>query len=512
MLHGLIAGALVMVTALKALATVLWGWGTLGNRFRGEPSRAMPSAPDTPLGALAAVLRSAHPDQTGIGLIEDDLEAFALRARLARESVRSLDLMHYVWSSDLTGRLLMAEVLAAADRGVRVRLLLDDIGAGHSHRLFLALHAHPRIELRLFNPAIALGDGLERGIGMAWRMATVSRRMHGRAWIADGAMAISGGRNIGDACFRGRTPGGLHDLDLLILGPVTDQLADLFDSFWNSGLALPITATPDRHPRRRARALARIARTRELPEAQPFIQAADQATAPAARITSWNAQTRLLADPPQKTLGTLDGDPLTDTLAALLRDARQRLRLAAPHFAPGEAGTRALGQLARQGTSVEVLTTSLAATDVIGEYLAYARQRPALLRAGVRLHEARPTRKVALSLTGLGGTGLHTKICTLDGRLAFVGSLIFDRGAGALNADMGLLLADPRLVARIDTLIAAETDRAWQLALTSGDRLQWREGHEEGPRSHIHDREPMASLWRRACARLLGWLPVGSRL
>ena len=219
---------------------------------RGRGASRPPSPPvaeqATPLDRLVLPMIRARPGQSGLMLLDGNLDAFAIRALAARRAGRSLDLQYYIWRNDLTGRLLAGELVEAADRGVRVRLLLDDINTRGYDKTLLALDAHPSIAVRLFNPSRNRDGALRRGLEMLLRAVTVTRRMHNKAWIADGRLAVVGGRNVGDAYFDAAATANFRDLDLLVLGPAVQQAEAIFDSYWNSSAVIPI-AGARRRPR-----------------------------------------------------------------------------------------------------------------------------------------------------------------------------------------------------------------------------------------------------------------------
>src|SRR5690554_1010415 len=197
--------------AASFLAVLSYGY--FARRSLGAPSHALETELSaTELDRAIAPMLERHDGQSGLALISGNLDAFAVRALSARAAGRSLDLMYYYWKGDLTGRLLMKEVLGAADRGVRVRLLIDDINTRGLDRAYRALDTHPNIAVRLFNPSRARHGGLRRGIEMVLRFFSVTRRMHNKAWIVDGRLAIVGGRNIGDAYFGAAETSNFRDI------------------------------------------------------------------------------------------------------------------------------------------------------------------------------------------------------------------------------------------------------------------------------------------------------------
>lgn len=466
---------------------------------------AEPAAPPADIAALCA----RHPGASGLLLLPSDTGAFAARMALARQARHRLDLMYYIWEEDLTGKLLLSEVLAAADRGVQVRLLLDDIGFTSHDRLLQALNSHKAIAVRLFNPTRAAKGSTRRWLEIALRFFSMTRRMHNKAWIADGTAAVLGGRNIGDAYFGASSQSNFHDLDLLVIGPVVDQATALFDRFWDGAPVQPV-----REPRSDIRLRPHLAALRGLlhsPEVQPYLAHLPPPPFPPPETAlHWCADARLVADPPEKALGRKGRNRLMATLRPLIGAARDRIAITSPYFVPGRNGTRRLTALAAKGIRVSVLTNSLAATDVAAVHGAYARYRLPLLQGGVRLHELRAVaRRRRLSLRGRTNASLHTKAFTIDGTTGFVGSLNFDPRSASLNTEMGVLFTAPALVAEMEALFAAETAPAvsHRLSLDENGRPVW-----TGDHGRLYHHDPGVPPYRRLLAWLMGLLPLESQL
>ncbi len=513
MLQWLVIAALLAGGVFLASTVAVWVWGRFARRAGGPPAHALARQPDGGiLDRRILPLTDSHPGQTALALLTSNTDAFAARALLAQTAVRSLDLMYYIWEDDLTGRLLLGRLLAAADRGVRVRLLLDDVGVQARDRVFLALNAHPGIEIRLFNPTRARRGGLRRGIEMGLRLFSVTRRMHNKAWIADGRAAIIGGRNIGDAYFDAAEVSNFRDLDLLALGAVVDQAETVFDGFWNSGLALPVRALAQEGPEvpslRRLRA-GLLALNRQG-DARPYLAHVRARTAllraDASRLI-WCAAARLVADPPEKAMGKQGENWLMRAVTPILMAARRDIAITSPYFIPGAEGTAQLAAIAARGVQVAVLTNSLAATDVAAVHGGYARYRPALLRAGIRLFELRPAlRRRRLSFRGATNASLHTKAFAVDGATGFIGSLNVDPRSASLNTEMGVIFEAPELIGQMATIFAEETsaDFSSALQIDAAGHLRW-----QGAPGRT---DPGTRWWRRAFARLVGWLPLDSPL
>ena len=234
--------AFIVLALLSALA--LWSWGRFAAGAQGDATQALPvAAADTRLDRLVQPLLDVHPPEaSGAALLDDAVQAFVARARTARAAERSLDVQYYIWRHDLTGRLLEHELMAAAERGVRGRLLIDDMGSPGRDDALLAMDAHPNLEVRLFNPARNRAGGFRRAIEMGLRFVGFNRRMHNKAWVADNRVAIVGGRNVGDEYFDASDAMNFQDADLLLLGPAVAQTSVIFDAFWNSAAVVPLHA------------------------------------------------------------------------------------------------------------------------------------------------------------------------------------------------------------------------------------------------------------------------------
>jgi putative cardiolipin synthase len=514
---------LVAVAGLFAAASfvAVYSWGRFARRARGAPSSALPTADDGTLldRGVSALVKDAG-GASGLAGLSDNLDAFAARALAARSAGRSLDLMYYLWHHDLTGKLLEHEMLAAADRGVRVRLLLDDINTRGRDPFYLALDTHPGIEVRLFNPSLAREGALRRGLEMILRAFAVTRRMHNKAWIADGRIAIVGGRNVGDEYFDATEAESFHDLDLVLLGPAVAEAESVFDRFWNSAQTIPIRALARPRRRRRARLDALRVRLSDLAvgtTARPYLERVRERLSVVGMFADgirihWTDSARVVSDPPEKALARGAGNWLMREIFPAIGTATRTVEITSPYFVPGAEGTRALVGLVAKGVDVAVLTNSLAATDVAAVHGGYAPWRRPLLQGGVRLYELRPDAdRQRISLFGSRGASLHTKAFTVDGRQGFVGSFNFDPRSAALNTEMGVLFEDDGLAAEMQALFARETrpDMSYRLRLDSG-ALIW-EGEMDGA-VRVSLREPEATAMRRLVATTVGWLPVHSQL
>ncbi len=507
----------VVLSAASFLAVA--SYGHFARSAQGEPSHAFDRHPaftilDKGIGQRVA----AAGGRNGLMLVSDNLDAFALRVLAARAAGRSLDLMYYYWKDDLTGRLLANEIVQAADRGVRVRLLLDDINARGRDRIYLALDAHPNIAVRLFNPARARDLGIRRGLEMVLRAVAINRRMHNKAWIADGRLAIVGGRNIGDEYFDAGKDANFRDLDLAMAGPVVQQTETVFDDYWNSEAAMPIKVlvrSPEARLERLRQSHAALA-TQD--DARPYMERVLSRISVSSMLdigltVHWTSEARVVADPPEKVMGKGSTNWMMGTLMPVIASADRRVSITSPYFVPGPEGVRGLTRMARAGVDVAVLTNSLAATDVAAVHGGYARYRKPLLAGGVRLYELQPfAPKGRMSLFGSRSASLHTKAFTIDGDTGFVGSFNFDPRSMSLNTEMGVLFVAPDLVAGMDAIFEeeAQPQMSWRLSLGEDAKLRWQ--GQPGNALEVRTKEPEATPARRAVAAVVGWLPVESQL
>lgn len=514
-------GLAAALLALLSTAAV-YSYGRFVRGALGEPGHALPVAADETLfDRIVAPLTAARPGQSGMALLDDNVAAFALRAFAAREAGRSLDLQYYIWHADRTGTLLLRELLRAADRGVRVRLLLDDVNAQDKDASLLALDRHPLIEVRLFNPGRNRDGVWLRAVELLLRAVSLNRRMHNKAWIADGRVAIVGGRNIGDEYFDASGRVNFQDTDLMLVGPAVEQTSAIFDAFWNSRAVIPIAALHPSTPAEPLEALrARLdAAAGQAPDS-PWVQSLTGPGGVAARLTgrqplTWSERVRVVSDPPEKASPVAAGQSrehwLLNELLPLVGEARREALLVSPYFVPGEEGSRWLAQRVQEGVDVRVLTNSLAATDVALVHAGYSRYRRPLLDGGIRIHELKAVQRTRIGLVGSSGASLHTKAMVVDGLHGFVGSFNIDPRSAQLNTEMGVLFSDEELAGRLRRMFLrfSGPEASYRLQ-NGGDGLRWIDGEGPGARTWTHD--PETGFWRRALIAVMRWLPIESQL
>jgi putative cardiolipin synthase len=493
------------------LFVALAGCASLPKDVERPPSSALADTGDTRLGLALAPAVAANPGKTAIHALRDGRDAFAARVLLARAAERSLDVQYYIWHDDITGNLLCEALWQAAERGVRVRLLLDDNNTKGLDDDIAALDAHPNIEIRLFNPYANRGWRLGE---LAVDFSRLNRRMHNKSFTADNQAAIVGGRNIGDEYFGAEGAVAFQDLDVLAAGAVVPEVSAEFDAYWNSASAYPAASLIPAPKAADTTVREGWAKLHEQPEAGRYLDAVRETSlirdllARSLQLDWMGA--RVVSDDPAKVLSPLertDLNMLPRMQAAVGKPARE-LDLVSPYFVPTEAGTAALREMAQSGVRVRILTNSLAATDVTPVHAGYSNYREALLRAGVHLYELKPSaQQKSVQRSGIGGSShasLHAKTFAVDRSRIFVGSFNFDPRSARLNTEMGVVLESPALAARLSgALDAMLPSDAYEVRLSPDGRgLEWIEGDVH------HSSEPGVGWLRRTWVGFLSILPI----
>ena len=477
---------------------------------------------ETALGRSVVEQITLHPGQSGIYPLVSGMEAFSVRASLAESAERTLDLQYFIVREDTTTQLLLYRVLRAAHRGVRVRLLIDDLDAAGKDFDLASFAAHPNIEVRAFNPFASRGPlGLSQLLEFLGDPARLNRRMHNKLWIADNAIAIVGGRNLGDEYFDAHGEVNFSDLDMLAAGSVVRDISRSFDDYWNSEWAVPIeafVATPLGAEQLAAfeRVLeARLESFRDTDYARILRETRLGLQLRSGQLPLIPADAIALYDPPAK-ISRSDADAAPRQIfASRMRpivDAVQReVILISPYFIPSDEGIAVLGAVARRGVRVRVLTNSLASTDYVPlAYAGYARLRARLLATGLELYEMRPEPRDAGGSRRPGassGAYLHTKAIVVDRRHVVIGSMNLDPRSRLHNTEVAVLLESTELGGRLGTLFdeAVRPARAFRVERAGrGQETELVWVTEEAGKEVRYDREPLAGFWRRLLAKLLG--------
>lgn len=469
---------------------------------------------ETRLGRSVSPRARLHPGQSGIVELRDGRDAFAARVLLADTAERTLDLQYYIWRDDMSGALLFAALCRAADRGVRVRLLLDDNNTAGLDAFLGALASHPNIDVRLFN---AFRLRRWRPLEYLTDFARLNRRMHNKSFTVDGEVAIVGGRNIGDEYFDANQETSFVDLDVMAVGPVVSDIASDFERYWRSESARSVESVLGRaRPASVREVIAMAEKVIGEPAAVAYVNALQSCAFVhdllAGSVEYRWAAARVVSDDPAKGLGRQRRHgTMLERLFAVLNVPQHELQLISPYLVPTRAGERALAELARDGVQVSILTNSLEATDVPIVHAGYAKRRRKLLKAGVVLYELMRTSRVRSRrdrrFTGSSGSSLHAKTFSVDCDRVFVGSFNLDPRSASLNTEMGLLIESPALAARIAAAFAEDIpSRSYRVSLNAAGKLQWVEQQEDGTR--VHTTEPGTTWRKRLGVALMALLPI----
>ena len=472
------------------------GCATLPEKLpKGPVSRAMPPQQSGTLAGLETRLLPKVADGSGFHLLDSNEDALRWRLALVDSAEHSLDLQYYFWFADDSGDLLMKHVFDAADRGVKVRIILDDISTWIEKHNTLkvrdweaaVLNAHPNMELRLFNPWRSRSHA-GRIVEFLRHMTRANQRMHNKLMIADNRAAILGGRNIGDEYFGYSPESNFRDLDVLGVGPVARQTSDVFDRFWNSSWVVQVKELK-LHPKRqdvRARRRSLVATAKESTVLQRFpLQRGDWDTAVADLTASIDAgQSRVVTDVPAAAATDGASRAVRHRMPAAIRElmegAQKELLIDNAYVIPEQVDIDLFHELTARGVKIRMLTNSLASQDVPAVNSHYKTWRKELIEAGVDLYETRAHAAIQPLVADTPPThaefmGLHVKAIAVDGKRVFIGSMNLDRRSNDLNSEMGVLVESEPLGRRLSALMERDMrpENAWRLSLNSHGRVEW---------------------------------------
>ncbi len=476
---------------------------TLPDHHHARPSTAYSDPESTVAGSMFAEEISEQNDDSGFVLLDTGPEAFAFRDVLAGVADKTLDVQYYLWKSDVAGLRLTQGLVNAADRGVRVRFLLDDQHAGDDEHILLELDQHPNIEIRLFNP---FSNRQLRALDYLVDLDRVNRRMHNKLFIADNAVAIVGGRNVSDEYFGIDANANFRDLDLLTIGPAVREMSAAFDDFWNHRLAIPVSAlagTQSNGEIHASEGSAEISSGKRETNSR-FVSALESI-----RDEIIWAPGEVLYDDPGKVVGK--GSPVVaDRLARLLKSVDEELLIESAYLVPDRHIIKQLEKLTSDGVRVRILTNSLASNDVVAAHTGYARHRATLLRADVELYELRHDAGMVRFAETVGDpiVTLHTKAVVFDRSRVFVGTFNIDPRSTYTNTEIGVVVDSPELSEQVAQFVEQGMlpEYSYQAVLGNGiSEVEWTGSEASGER---HTMEPNVGLWRRVNALLWSMLPV----
>ena len=484
--------------------------GCATTRLPHDFSEAIPAS-ESAFGRSIQIQAAAHEGRSGFRLLPNSSEAFRARAELIRNAQKSIDLQYYIVHNGLSTRALVNEMLLAADRGVRIRMLLDDTATDGQEEVIATLAVHPNIHIRVFNP-LHLGRStvVTRTMGRLLDLSQQHRRMHNKLWLADNSAAIVGGRNLGDEYFDAKPDLNFTDMDLLCIGPVAEQLGHSFDQYWNSALSQSIsdfqinkpTAQDLLESRQRLEQSLQSSRTEHRAlynhlmtyQTRPQFETWRKQLIWAHSTAMWDAPSKVLAD----------GEPARALLMATqlrpeLDGVSNELIMMSAYFVPQKSGMDYLLGRADAGVDVRLLTNSLEATDVPAVHGGYAPYRKTLLEHGVKLYELRrqpddPGRSSSFGFSGGSDSSLHTKAMILDKQKVFIGSFNFDPRSVFWNTEVGVLVDSPELAGyvRQAALEGMAPAMSYQARLENGEVVWFT---EDDGRQHTLRKEP-GGKWR----------------
>ncbi|MGD2075169.1 MAG: phospholipase D family protein [Gammaproteobacteria bacterium] len=465
---------------------------------------------------------SAHPGHSGVLLVPGGAWGFRARVGLSNQAEKTIDAQYYIWEDDATGRILSERILRAADRGVRVRMLVDHVTLGNKDFSLARIDRHPNVEIRLFNP---FTNRRFRGLEMLFSLERLNHRMHNKAFIVDNAIAIVGGRNIGDNYFGIDTVENFRDLDLALVGPVVQEVSSSFDEYWNSELAVPVSvvikepSSAEELQARQADLYRWVAELDGFP--YPIDTTSDAVIARLEDLRSdiiW-APAKVLFDEPDKLQS--DSEDVMDHLIALGQHKESELLVESAYVIPGPENVERVRLNSERGIRQRLLTNSLATNDVAAAHAGYAKYRRDLIRNGVEVYELRPdarsVKKNWSLLAGRSKASLHTKAGVVDRRLVLIGSFNIDPRSTSLNTEIVIVVDSRELAAQVIEFMddGARPENSYRVMLetdseTGAERLVWIT-KTDGEESRYYS-EPEASLWRRFSTWLIGLLPIEKHL
>src|SRR5580692_8962217 len=489
--------------AFAALMLLLAGCVGLPRHVEKTRSTALPDPSTTSLGRLVAG-DEAGKNLSGIRLLSSGEEALAALIALADHAERTLDIQYYIIHDDDSSRLLLHHVGLAADRGVRVRILVDDLNTAGEDRRFLHLGQHANIEVRVFNP---FPNGRfatwTRFVASATDIRRINHRMHNKLFVADNALAITGGRNIGDQYFTRDQYNNFIDLDVVAAGAIVPELSASFDAFWNSKYAYPIASVASP---------AGAEPASPPPADAAFVQSADwlEGELESGKVDLTWVPATVLADRPAKIASESSSEEevtIANDLATLMRSARQELIVISPYFVPGNDGVALFAKLVSEGVHIRILTNSLASTDSPVVHYGYARYRVALLKLGIELSEVRPKlgqKRARFHPFRGSNESLHAKALVIDQKTVFIGSMNMDSRSARFNSELGLVMRSADIARQVTSLLDdISADGSYKLQLVGhSNQIEWSSGEPGSQKTWFIDPETTRSqrFWLKVLA------------
>ncbi len=479
----------------------------------------------TTLAKIVTPLVQQNPNLTGYHTLYDPLEALAARLSLINKAEKTLDLQYYIWDNDKIGALALHAIIKAADRGVKVRLLIDDNNSKKMEGIYLALSQHQNIEVKLFNP---YRFRQHRAMDLILDLKRMNRRMHNKSFIADNEIALIGGRNMSNQYYNASDNYQFSDLDVMLVGQAVREISESFDDYWNHPYAYSVKyiVHPADHQLRFPSLKQQLENHYEQVNVQNYLDLANRSNA----FNEWLyhgiafdwSTAEVVKDSPEKIRAKAKKqDHVNFQLLQQIQVPQQRLDLVSAYFVPEKNGAKMMTDMANRGVKVRVLTNSYAANDVAVVHAFYSKYRERLLKNGVQLYEFLPAldknaqnknngaieRRAKISHNGLSRSSLHAKLFALDNAQVFIGSFNFDPRSAYLNTEIGVIIHSPTLAKTIHTTLDNNLDEyAYRVSLNPKGRITWTRKTPVGELTT--DKEPRMRWWQRYSLKALSWLPL----
>ena len=516
-----------MLAIYCSIAITVTGCNTLPkHKIESIPETALQvDTAQTTLAQIIQPLQEQHPDLTGYLVLFEPLEALATRLSLIDKAEKRLDLQYYIWDNDKVGSLALHALIRAADRGVKIRLLIDDNNAKSTEGIFLALAQHPNIEVKLFNP---YRFRKYRALDMILDLKRINRRMHNKSFIADHQVALIGGRNMTNQYYNVSDNYQFSDVDVMLVGTAVKDISHSFDEYWSHEYAYKVQEVVNQS----AHHLSYESLKRQLDEhyervtVQNYLDLTSNSQAIDSLMSrdiqlDW-VKAEVVKDSPDKIKSKAKKkEHLNFQLIQHLEQPEKNVDLISAYFVPEKKGAKMLTDLAKDGVKVRVLTNSFKANDVAVVHAFYGKYRQNLLEHGVQLYEFLPAlnkndldkntedlaKKAKVSIKGLSRSSLHAKLMALDEKQVFIGSFNFDPRSAYLNTEIGVLLNSPPLAQAVHTTMDENLSKyAYKLVLDANKKITWQRQTPQGP--VIYTKEPRMKWWQRAGIKMLSWLPI----
>ncbi|WP_111896185.1 phospholipase D family protein [Acinetobacter sp. MB5] len=479
----------------------------------------------TTLAHMITPLQQANPGLTGYHILFDPLEAISTRLNLINRAQKTLDLQYYIWDNDKIGALALYDIIQAADRGVKVRLLIDDNNAKGMEGVFLALDQHKNIQVKLYNP---YRFRQFRAMDMILDLKRINRRMHNKSFIVDNEIALIGGRNMSDQYFNVSDNYQFSDIDVMLIGQAVNDISSSFDAYWNDSYAYPVRqiVNAQKHRLRYEGLKQQLTEHYQKATVQNYLGLANRTYV----FDEWMhhqihfdwVKAHVVKDSPDKIRGQATGDDyLKEQLKKELISPQHNVDIISAYFVPEKSGAQALSAMAQNSVQVRVLTNSFKANDVWLVHAFYSKYRKDLLKNNVKLYEFLPalsgkelnpqteeiSEKAKISLKGLSRSSLHAKLMELDQKQVFIGSFNLDPRSSKLNTEIGVVLDSPSLAKTIyDTMNQNLDAFSYSLSLTPENQIKWT---LQTPTIHkVYPHEPHMRWWQNIGLKFISWLPI----